>query len=103
MNAAVVLIQEPAATPSTLRGRRWGDRAFKWLALLMALSVIALAVLFGVELFRSSLLARQKFGWHFLASSDWDPAAEQFGALPFIFGTLLSSVLALLIAPMLVA
>jgi phosphate transport system permease protein len=44
------------------------------------------------------LLAIQKFGFHFLATSTWDPVAEQFGALPFIYGTLVSSLIALLIA-----
>ncbi|HVV72911.1 MAG TPA: phosphate ABC transporter permease subunit PstC, partial [Verrucomicrobiae bacterium] len=40
----------------------------------------------------------KKFGWRFLVSSDWDPVNEQFGALPFIFGTLVSSTIALVIA-----
>ena len=76
----------------------WGDRAFKWLTLLMALSVFALIVLIGIELWRGSHLALQKFGARFLTSSEWDPVNEQFGALPFIFGTLVSSVIALFIA-----
>ncbi len=81
-----------------LAERRFGDRAFKWLTLLMALSVFALVVLIGFQLAHGSRLALQKFGWHFLVSSEWDPVTEQFGALPFIFGTLVSSFLALLIA-----
>ena len=76
----------------------FGDRAFKWLTLLMALSVFALIVLIGYELAHGSRLALRKFGWRFLVSSDWDPVNEQFGALPFIFGTLVSSAIALLIA-----
>ena len=40
----------------------------------------------------------KKFGFHFLVTSTWDPVAEQFGALPFIYGTLVSSLIALLIA-----
>jgi phosphate transport system permease protein len=40
----------------------------------------------------------RKFGWRFLASSNWDPVNEQYGALPFIFGTLVSSAIALVIA-----
>jgi phosphate transport system permease protein len=79
-------------------GSHFGDRAFKWLTLLMALSVFALIVLIGFELATGSKLALQKFGWHFLVSSDWDPVNEQFGALPFIFGTIVSSAIALLIA-----
>ena len=75
-----------------------GDRAFKWLTLLMALSVFVLIVLIGYELAHGSHLALRKFGWRFLSASDWDPVNEQFGALPFIFGTLVSSVIALVIA-----
>jgi phosphate transport system permease protein len=75
-----------------------GDRLFKWLTLLMALSVLGLIVLIGYELAQASTLALRKFGWHFLTSTDWDPVSEQFGALPFIFGTLVSSAIALCVA-----
>jgi len=79
-------------------GSHFGDRAFKWLTLLMALTVFALIALIGYELTRGSGVALRRFGWHFLVSSDWDPVNEQFGAVPFIFGTLVSSAIALLIA-----
>jgi len=78
--------------------RPWGDQAFKWLTLLMALTVFVLIALIGYELAHGSHLALRKFGWRFLFSSDWDPVNERFGALPFIFGTLVSSVIALVIA-----
>jgi len=87
--------------PATVRvrgGSHFGDRAFKWLTLLMALTVFALIALIGYELTRGSGVALRRFGWHFLVSSDWDPVNEQFGAVPFIFGTLVSSAIALLIA-----
>jgi phosphate transport system permease protein len=71
---------------------------FKGLMLMMALSVIALIVIIGCELARGSQPALVKFGWRFLTSTDWDPVNEQFGALPFIFGTVVSSVIALVIA-----
>jgi phosphate transport system permease protein len=74
------------------------DRLFKWVALCMALSVFVLIVLIGYELAQGSVLTLRKFGWHFLTSTEWDPVNEQFGALPFIFGTLLSSAIALVIA-----
>ena len=79
-------------------GWQFGDRAFKWLTLVMALAVFALIALIGYELFRGSHLALQKFGWRFLVSSDWDPVNDVYGALPFIFGTVVSSAIALLIA-----
>lgn len=82
----------------TLRHRALGDRLFKWLTLAMALSVFALIVLIGYELAHGSHLALRQFGWRFLFRSDWDPVSEQFGALPFIFGTLVSSAIALVIA-----
>ena len=74
------------------------DRAFKWFTLLLALSVFVLIVLIGYELAHGSRLALGKFGWSFLTGSDWDPVNERFGAWPFIFGTLLSSGIALVIA-----
>ena len=77
---------------------RFGDRAFKGLTLLMALSVFVLIGLIGYELAHGAAPAMRLFGWHFLVSSDWDPVNEKFGALPFIFGTLVSSAIALVIA-----
>ena len=52
----------------------------------------------GVELFRQSWLSIQKFGLNFWRTEVWDPVAGEFGAFPFIWGTLYSSVLALLLA-----
>jgi len=50
------------------------------------------------ELFDSSAISRHKLGWGFLTSQAWDPVSEDFGALPFIYGTVVTSVLALLLA-----
>lgn len=75
-----------------------GDKVFKWLTLAMALAVVALVFLVGWQLARGSSLAIRRFGFHFLATSTWDPVAEQFGALPFIYGTVVSSLVALTIA-----
>ena len=75
-----------------------GDKIFKWLTLAMALAVVGLVFLVGWQLARGSSLAIQKFGFHFLTTSTWDPVAEQFGALPFIYGTVVSSLIALIIA-----
>jgi phosphate transport system permease protein len=85
-------------TTTAKTGPHLGDHAFKWFTLLMALSVFALIVLIGYELAHGSGIALRRFGWHFLVSSDWDPVNEQYGAVPFIFGTLVSSAIALLIA-----
>jgi phosphate transport system permease protein len=77
---------------------RFGDRAFQWLTLLMAFSIFLLVALIGFELFIGAKPALHKFGWHFLVSSTWDPVNDVFGALPFIFGTIVASAIALLIA-----
>ena len=61
-----------------------------------ALALIVLGV--GVELVRQSGLSIDAFGFEFWRTSTWDPVAGDFGALPFIWGTLYSSVLALVIA-----
>src|ERR1035437_1241749 len=84
-----ILLQPPS---------RLGDRLFKWLTLTMGLSVIALMVLVGLTLYKDSRLAIRAFGWPFLITSTWDPGHDVYGALPFIYGTVVSSVLALLIA-----
>src|SRR5437764_3093895 len=75
-----------------------GDRIFKWLTLAMALAVVARVILVGWQLARGASLAIQKFGFHFLETSTWDPVAEQFGALPSIYGTAISSLIAMIIA-----
>jgi phosphate transport system permease protein len=64
----------------------------------MSLAVVALVFLVGWQLARGSMLSIRQFGFHFLITSTWDPVAEQFGALPFIYGTIVSSLIALIIA-----
>src|SRR5436853_4289418 len=65
---------------------------------LFGLVVVAIVAAIGFELTRQSMLSIQKFGLAFWRTSIWDPVAGEFGALPFIWGTLYSSILALLIA-----
>src|SRR5207244_7973170 len=76
----------------------FGDKAFYWLTLSMAFAVVLLVILIGWELGQGSWQAIQKFGFHFLTRSTWDPVAEEFGSLPFIYGTAISSLIALIIA-----
>ena len=90
---------EPLTAAAAMRRpSRFGDKAFEWLTLAMALTVVVLIILIGWELWNGSVLAVKKFGFHFLTTSTWDPVTDQFGALPFIYGTLVSSFIALLIA-----
>ena len=86
-------VERRMARPSKL-----GDKAFEWLTLLMALMVFVLIFLVGWQLYKGSSLAIRKFGFNFFVTSKWDPVSEEFGALPFIYGTLVSSFLGLVIA-----
>jgi phosphate transport system permease protein len=63
-----------------------------------ALVLVLIVCAIGYELTRQSAESIQKFGFNFWRTEVWDPVAGQFGALPFIWGTLYSSILALLIA-----
>ncbi len=87
------------ATPR-FRGtvRETGDRVFKFVMLLCGLAVLATLGLIVYQLVLRSGLSWHTFGFKFFAGRDWDPVNEKFGALPFIYGTLVSSFLALLIA-----
>ena len=63
-----------------------------------AAALLLIVVAIGITLAKDSWLSLQRFGFDFWRTSDWDPVAGEFGALPFIWGTLYSSVLALAIA-----
>jgi phosphate transport system permease protein len=63
-----------------------------------ALVLVLIVCAIGFELTRQSMLSIQKFGFSFWRTETWDPVAGQFGALPFIWGTLYSSILALTIS-----
>ena len=80
------------------RATFFGDRIFSSTTLVLALSVLALIFGLAYELIRASSLSLHQFGPHFLVSSDWDPVNDQYGAAPFIYGTFVSSALALIIA-----
>ena len=77
---------------------RKGDELTYLITAGCALSIVVITSLLFYELFAKSALSRSKFGWSFLFTSTWDPVAGQFGALPFIYGTVVTSALALLIA-----
>ena len=83
---------------SFLARLRDGDEIARMITFLFAASVVLVTVLLVYQLWQESYLPRHKFGFHFLATSVWDPIVDQFGALPFIYGTLVTSVVALVIA-----
>lgn len=74
------------------------DRIFKSVMTLCGVAVLGLLVLIVYQLMSASRLSWHAFGFKFFAGSDWDPVQESFGALPFIYGTLVSSLVALIIA-----
>jgi phosphate transport system permease protein len=74
------------------------DVGFRLATGLFGFVLIAIVVAIGVELTRQSTLTIQKFGFNFWRTRTWDPVAGDFGALPFIWGTLYSSILALALA-----
>jgi phosphate transport system permease protein len=75
-----------------------GDRIFKLLMLLCGAAVLGTLVLIIYELVLRSGPSWHAFGLKFFAAHEWDPVNQQFGAMPFIYGTLVSSLLALIIA-----
>jgi phosphate transport system permease protein len=91
----------PSPIRQYLRSRGSGalaDRSFAGLMLLCALSIFAIVVFILSILIAKSQLSLEQFGYHFFLRSDWDPVSGEFGALPFIFGTLATSLLALAMA-----
>src|SRR5437660_699775 len=100
-----------ATAPSTvdLAGLPWGPRALvrklrsgdeiaRLVTLIFALVVVLLTVMLVAQLWTNSAQARHRFGLAFFWTTTWDPVFNHFGALPFVFGTLLTSALGLLIA-----
>src|SRR5260370_14033573 len=92
----------PSASPgagsrSFLSRLREGDEIARLITFLFAASVVLVTLLLVFELWRGSALPRHKFGLAFFRTSVWDPIFEQFGALPFIYCTLVTSAVALFI------
>jgi phosphate transport system permease protein len=80
-------------------GSSWmADSTFRWLMLGCALSIFAIVGLIAGELVAHSGLSLRKFGWGFFVGSAWNPVKNDFGALPFVYGTIVSSLVALAIA-----
>jgi phosphate transport system permease protein len=77
---------------------RDGDEIARLITLIFAATVVVITAALVWELWVNSALPRQKFGFHFFVTSVWDPIVDQFGALPFIYGTMVTSAVALIIA-----
>jgi len=84
--------------PPRVSAKKWGDKIFKTITLLAALTIIVLIFALGYILFDSSKVSIDKFGFKFLTGTNWDSVEGIFGALPYIYGTLASSLIGLIIA-----
>ncbi len=90
-----------AAPPAVLQRRRRqrdGDALFRGIAAATAVATLAIVVVFVAALVIPALPSLRRFGVGFLAGREWNPVTARFGALPFIYGTLLTSAIAMLLA-----
>jgi phosphate transport system permease protein len=93
----------PPASLSVVKGSKvktaaGGDQTFRWLTFLCSLLVPLVMLAIGLELLLSSWPAVKQFGWRFFFSQEWNPVLQEFGAASSIFGTLLSTLIAMVIA-----
>jgi phosphate transport system permease protein len=75
-----------------------GDEIAHLVTLIFAASILLITSLLVLELWRNSHLSRAQFGWNFFWTSTWDPVFDHFGAAPFIYGTVVTSLVSLAIA-----
>jgi phosphate transport system permease protein len=100
---AGVLAGPPVRSPVDRLARAWSrgnlaDRVYGAVLLLFGLAIPVLFAFIILRIGGAAWPAIREFGLGFLTSKSWNPVAGEFGALPFIFGTVVSSMLALLIA-----
>jgi phosphate transport system permease protein len=99
MPAAASTLPEPGSTAAAAApGGNLGDRVFRWLTAAFAAGIVLLLAAMALQLLRTAAPALSKFGFGFVVSQQWDPVRDQFGALPFIYGTVVSSLIALALA-----
>jgi len=94
----VASIAKAQAPLVTAKHNRFADSIFHLAMLCCGLTVLALVGLIIYQLLSKSGLSWHASGMKFFFQSEWDPVNDQYGALPFVFGTIVSSILALLIA-----
>ena len=90
-SAVVQRTERKSATPA-------GDALARWVVLVFAATVLLITVVLVYQLWLGSAASRHSQGWGFLFSSQWDPVTLKFGSWPFVYGTLVTSALALLIS-----
>src|SRR5579872_2718860 len=91
-----------SASPSwgsrVLARMRSGDEIARLVTMVFALSIVLITVMLVYQLWQLSAESRHAFGWHFFVTQEWDPVFGKFGALPFIYGTLVTSAVGMAIA-----
>src|SRR5512145_573508 len=99
-NDNVVALTHAVGVSQLETKRRWlkPDSWFRWLTASAGLLLVVLIGAMAFEAYEASKPSILAFGWGFLTGTNWDPVRDDFGALPFIFGTLASSLLALAIS-----
>jgi phosphate transport system permease protein len=88
----------PRRAQSFISRLKAGEELAYLITFTAGVTILLITAVVLYELIAQSALSRHKFGWSFLFTSTWDPVAGNFGALPFIYGTVVTSILALVIA-----
>jgi phosphate transport system permease protein len=96
-SAATTRARPPGRAHTFAQRLRGGDEIAYLITLACAVTVLLVTALLVFELYKNSAVSRHTSGWSFLVTSTWDPVAGKFGALPFIYGTLVTSAVALII------
>jgi len=96
-NIADERVVPPRRVHPFIRRLKHGDEVAYLITFIFAASILLITGLLVYKLYTGSSLTRAKFGWGFLTGTNWDPVLLDFGALPFIYGTLVTSALALII------
>ncbi|HUA57109.1 MAG TPA: phosphate ABC transporter permease subunit PstC [Verrucomicrobiae bacterium] len=97
MAASAVSADPTPQSKGNASGSR-GDEIAHLVTFVFACTVVLAIAILVWKLWADSALTREKFGFHFLSGTNWDPNAKDYGALPFIWGTVITSLLALLIS-----
>jgi phosphate transport system permease protein len=103
-DGSVVPITPPALSPpaagsgARIEGSSTGDRVYRWTTMSFALVIPILLGLIAWEVFHAGWPALRQFGIGFFTTSDWDAVNGRFGAAPAVYGTIVSSLIALIIA-----
>ncbi|HJU64229.1 MAG TPA: phosphate ABC transporter permease subunit PstC [Gemmatimonadaceae bacterium] len=98
ISPADVSAEDGGGLAARIEGSSFGDRLYGWAITFFALCIPLLLVLIALEIFIAGWPALSRFGLAFITGSTWDPVAGEFGAASAIYGTIVSSIIALLLA-----